>query len=183
MDNLAIFLAEGFEEIEGLTVVDVCRRAGLKITMVSVGESLTVKGSHGICVVADELLSEADFSAFEMLILPGGKLGTVNLEKCGALMEQLDAFWKSGKYVAAICAAPSILGHRGILQGRRACCYPGWESHLEGAETVDGPAVIDGNVITGRGMGCSIPFGLAIIEVCRGRDAEEAIAKQIVYPQ
>ncbi len=179
--NLAIFLADGFEEIEGLTVVDLCRRADLAITMVSIGETKTVHGSHGILVEADKVLSEVDFAEFDMLILPGGKRGTQNLEACEPLMGQVDAFDKAGKYVAAICAAPSILGHRGILKGRKACCYPGFEEHLEGAQVVYEPAITCGHIITGRGMGCSIPFGLAIVAACNGTEASRAIAKQIVY--
>ncbi len=183
MNQLAIFLADGFEEIEGLTVVDLCRRAGLEITMVSIGETVTVKGSHGIVVTADQTLSDTDFASMEMLILPGGKAGTVNLENCVPLMEQIDAFYRSGKYVAAICAAPSILAHRGILKGRRACCYPTFESHLAagGADVAREAAVISDHVITGRGMGCSIPFGLAIIAACCGQEKADAIAEQIVY--
>ena len=181
MNQLAIFLADGFEEIDGLTVVDLCRRAGLDIIMVSIGESVVVKGSHGILVTADRLLPEVDFDSMDMLILPGGKAGTANLEKCEPLMKQIDAFHQAGKYVAAICAAPSILAHRGILKGRRACCYPSFESHLNDAELVREPAVVSDNVITGRGMGCSIPFGLAIIAACRGQEKADAIAEQIVY--
>lgn len=181
MKKLAIFLADGFEEIEGLTVVDLCRRAGLDITMVSIGESLMVKGSHGIQVKADIRLQEADFNSLDMIILPGGKAGTANLEQCGPLLEQTDAFYQAGKYVAAICAAPSILAHRGILDGRKACCYPSFEQHLAKAELVREPAVVSGNVITGRGMGCSIPFGLAIIGVCCGQEKADEIAAQIVY--
>ncbi len=181
MKNLAIFLADGFEEIEGLTVVDLCRRAKLDITMVSIGEDLEVTGSHGIKIWADKRLSELDFEAMDMLILPGGKRGTENLENCVPLMEKLDAFYQAGKFVAAICAAPSILGHRGILKGRKACCYPGWESHLEGAEVVREASVVSGNVITGRGMGCSIPFGLEIIAACCGKETAEEIAERVVY--
>ncbi len=182
MDHLAIFLADGFEEIEALTVVDLCRRAGLSITTVSIQDRLMVDGSHGIRVEADVLLQDLDFSRFEMLILPGGKKGTQNLEACKELMGQVDAFYQSGKHVAAICAAPSILGHRGILEGHRAVCYPGFEEQLKGAEVLDVPAVTDGTVITGRGMGCSIPFGLAIIAACRGQEKADEIARQVVYP-
>ncbi len=182
MNRLAIFLADGFEEIEGLTVVDICRRAGLDIAMVSIGETLTVNGSHGIRVTADKLLPEVDFDSTEMLILPGGKLGTANLEACAPLMERVDDFYARGKYIAAICAAPSILAYRGILDGRRACCHPDFEPHLTKAEVVREPAVLSGHVITGRGMGCSVPFGLAIAAVCCGREKADAIAEQIVYP-
>lgn len=183
MEKLAIFLADGFEEIEGLTVVDLCRRAGLDITMVSIGDTVMVNGSHGMRIMADQLLSETDFASMDMLVLPGGKKGTVNLEKCSPLMEKIDEFWHTGKYVAAICAAPGILAHRGILTGKKACCYPTVEPLLAEAraEVVREPAVTCGTVITGRGMGCSIPFGLAIIAACCGQEKADAIAEQIVF--
>ncbi len=181
MKRIAIFFAEGYEEIEGLTVVDICRRCGLAIDMVSITEQKQVKGSHGILVEMDKTWSQADFGEYDMLVLPGGGDGTKNLEACQALMEQVDAFYASGKYVAAICAAPSILGHRGILKGRRACSYPGFESHLAGALVTKGPVEVDGNVITSRGMGTSIPFALAIAGVFCGRQKAEQMAEAIVY--
>lgn len=181
MKNIAIFLAEGFEEIEALTVVDLCRRAGVNIVAASVGENPAVKGSHGISVNADCLLGDVDFDSMDMLVLPGGMPGTKNLEACGKLMEQVDRFFGEGKYVAAICAAPSILGHRGILRGLKACCYPGFESHLEGAEVTGDRATVCGHVITGRGMGCAIDFGLAIVTVLCGKEKAEDLARSIVY--
>ncbi len=181
MSKLAIFFAEGYEEIEALTVVDICRRCKLDIDMVSVTEDRTVTGSHGICVGMDKVLSELDFAAYDMIILPGGMPGTKNLEACETLMAQVDAFYESGKYIGAICAAPSIFGHRGILKGRNACCYPGFESHLEGATATAGPVEISGNVITSRGMGTAIDFALAIVEVFCGAEQAEDMAKAIIY--
>lgn len=162
MSKIAIFLANGFEEIEGLTVVDICRRCGLTIDMVSITEEKQVMGSHKIPVTADMTLSQVNFEEYDCLVLPGGGQGTKNLEACEPLMQQIDAFYASGKYIAAICAAPSIFGHRGILKGKRACAYPCFEDHLEGAAVTAGPVEVNGNVITSRGMGTSIPFGLAI---------------------
>ena len=115
MSKIAIFLANGFEEIEGLTVVDICRRCGLTIDMVSITEEKQVMGSHKIPVTADMTLSQVDFEEYDCLVLPGGGQGTKNLEACEVLMQQVDAFYAAGKYIAAICAAPSIFGHRGIL--------------------------------------------------------------------
>lgn len=181
MKRIAIFFAEGYEEIEGLTVVDICRRCGLEIDMVSITEEYPVEGSHGIVVGMDKTLSEVDFDSYDMLVLPGGMPGTKNLEACETLMEQVDAFYKGGRYIAAICAAPSIFGHRGILQGRNACSYPGFESHLEGAEVTAGPIEISDNVITSRGMGTAIDFALAIVSVFEGKDKAEEMAKTIVY--
>ena len=181
MSRLAIFLAAGFEEIEALTVVDLCRRSGLEIDMVSITEERRVTGSHGICVEADTVFAEAAFEQYEMLIFPGGMPGTKNLEAHGGLMEKLDTFFEEGKYIGAICAAPSVLGHRGILKGKKACCYPGFEEQLEGAEVTGTPVEKDGKVITSRGMGTAIDFGLAIVETFCGKEQADSLAKSIIY--
>ncbi len=181
MKRIAVFFAEGYEEIEGLTVVDICRRSGLSVDMVSVSGERSVKGSHDITVKMDKLFAEADFEQYDMLVLPGGLKGTQGLENHEKLMEQIDDFYAKGKYIAAICAAPSIFGHRGIVKGRRACCYPSFEGHLEGAQVTKGPVEIDGHVITSRGMGTSIPFALAIVSVFCGQQAADDMAEKIVY--
>ena len=181
MSRTAIFFATGYEEIEALTVVDILRRAGEEITMVSVTDERSVKSSHGVEVTMDKVLSEVNFDETDVIVLPGGMPGTKNLEACAALMEQVDAFVQAGKTVAAVCAAPSILGHRGHLNGKKACSFPDMESQLEGAEVLREPAVIDGNIITGRGMGAAIPFGLAILEKLQGKEAAEAMGRKIVY--
>ncbi len=181
MSKIAIFLAEGYEEIEALTVVDICRRCGIDIDTVSVTEELMVKSSHNVEVKADKTFSQADFSEYDMLVLPGGKKGTEGLEAHEGLMAQVDAFYAAGKYIAAVCAAPSIFGHRGILKGRRACSFPSFESHLEGAEVTAGPVEVAGNVITSRGMGTSIDFALAIAALFVGEEAAEEMARTIVY--
>lgn len=181
MSKIAVFFAEGFEEIEGLTVVDLCRRAGIETEMVSIGDSKIVKGSHDISILTDLLFEEVDFETLDMLVLPGGMPGTRKLEAHEGLMEQLDAFYGSGKYVASICAAPSIFGHRGMLKGRRACSYPTLESHLEGAEVTKDETVVSDHVITSRGMGTAIAFGLKIVEqLCGGEKAEE-LKEAIIY--
>lgn len=181
MSRVAVFFGTGYEEIEALTVVDILRRAGIETDMVSVMGEKSVTGSHKITVETDKLLAEVDFDQEDMIVLPGGMAGTNNLEACEPLMEQVDRFAADGRLVAAICAAPSILGHRGLLKGRKACSYPSFESHLEGAEVLHQPAVIDGNIITGRGMGAAIPFGLAILEKLKGREAAQQMAEKIVY--
>ncbi|MCI9346380.1 MAG: DJ-1/PfpI family protein [Lachnospiraceae bacterium] len=181
MSRTAIFFATGYEEIEALTVVDILRRAGEEITMVSVTDERSVTSSHGVEVTMDKVLSEVNFDETDVIVLPGGMPGTKNLEACAALMEQVDAFVQAGKTVAAVCAAPSILGHRGHLNGKKACSFPDMESQLEGAEVLREPAVIDGNIITGRGMGAAIPFGLAILEKLQGKEAAEAMGRKIVY--
>lgn len=181
MSKVAVFFAEGYEEIEALTVVDICRRAGIGTDMVSVTGMKEVTSSHGVSVKMDKTFSELDFEEYDMLVLPGGMPGTKNLEAHEELMGQIDAFYERGKYIGAICAAPSIFGHRGILKGRRACCYPSFESHLEGAEVTAGPVEISDNVITSRGMGTAIEFGLAILTVLCGEEKAGELAKAIVY--
>lgn len=181
MSKVCVFFGTGFEEIEALTVVDILRRQGIDTKMVSVMGDQTVMGSHNIPVITDELLEEVDFGEVDMLVLPGGLGGTKNLEACKPLMEQVDAFVETGKAVGAICAAPTILGHRGHLKGKKAICYPGMEDQLEGAFVTYEPAVQDGNIITGRGMGCSIAFGLALLTYLTDSKVSAAMAEKIVY--
>ena len=181
MSNVCIFFATGFEEIEALTVVDILRRASITAEMVSVTGDREVTGSHGISVKMDKLLEEVDFDAVDMIVLPGGMPGTVNLEACKPLMEKIDEFYKEDKYLAAICAAPSIFGHKGILKGRCACSNPGFESHLEGADVKQEPAVVDGHIITSRGMGTAIPFGLTILKELAGEEAAAQMKQKLVY--
>lgn len=181
MSRLAVFFAQGYEEIEALTVVDICRRGGVETDMVSVTGESEVTGSHGISVKMDKKMEEVDFEEYDMIVLPGGMPGTKNLEAHQGLMSRVDEFYAKGKYIAAICAAPSIFGHRGILKGKRACSYPSFESHLEGAEVTSGPVEISGNVITSRGMGTAIDFGLAILRIFSGEEKAEELAMGIVY--
>lgn len=181
MSRIAVFFAEGYEEIEALAVVDVCRRCGITVDMVSAYGEKSVMGSHGILVEMDKGFDQADFAEYDMLVLPGGKQGTENLEAHQGLMEQIDAFYRDGRYIAAICAAPSIFGHRGILKGRNACSYPSFESHLEGAQVTVGPVEISDHVITSRGMGTAIDFGLAIAGVLCGEEKAQKMAETIVY--
>lgn len=181
MSEIAVMLAEGFEEIEGLTVVDICRRCGIGVTTVSITNDKNVMGSHGIPVIADKVFGEVDFEKIDMIVLPGGKKGTDNLEACEPLLEKVDEFYKTDKYVAAICAAPRILGHRGILNGRVACSYPTFESHLEGAVVTQNPVEKSDNVITGRGMGVSIDFALKVAEQFVDKETVDDVALGIIY--
>ena len=195
MSKIAVFLAPGFEEIEALTVVDLCRRVGIEVTMAAVADNMAeeagadgndtagvlVTGSHGISVRTDAILEAVDFDSLDMLVLPGGMPGTKNLEACETLMAQLDVFYKSGKNIAAICAAPSIFGHRGYLNGRKACAYPGFEGHLTGADVTGNPVEVSDHVITSRGLGTAIPFALTIVEYLCGKERAEELAKGVVY--
>ena len=181
MNDICVFFADGYEEIEALTVVDILRRASIPVKMVSITDEKEVTSSHHVTVKTDCLLSEVDFDKVEMIVLPGGMPGTKNLEACKELMEQVDAFMAANRPVSAICAAPSILGHRGHLKGKKACSFPSFETHLDGAEVLKEPSVVCGTVITGRGMGAAIPFALSILERYQGKEAADAMAEKIVY--
>lgn len=181
MAKIAIFLATGFEEIEALTVVDLLRRVHVDIDMVSITGEKKAIGSHGIVVETDKIINQLNFSEYDMLVLPGGMPGTLNLESCEVLMAQVEAFYSQGKNIAAICAAPSILGHKGMLAGKKACCYPGFEKDLTGANVSEEPVCVDGTIITARGMGCAIVFGLKIVEILLGEEASRKLAEGIIY--
>ncbi len=181
MSRALVFLADGFEEIEGLTVVDLLRRAGIETQTVAVTGSTVVTGSHGIRVYADTVFEDMDDSKTELYVLPGGKLGTENLAAHAALGKLLQDAAASGRKVSAICAAPSVLGGLGLLKGRRATCYPGFEDRLVGAEISAEQVVVSGNIITSRGMGTAIPFGLELVAQLKDRAAAEKLANEIVF--
>lgn len=181
MSVTGIFLADGFEEIEGLTVVDILRRAKVEVKTVSIGETKRVTGSHGISVEADELLSQCEVEKMDMLVLPGGMPGTKNLRACQKLAGFLTQAHREGKGIAAICAAPSVLGGLGILEGRKAVCYPGFEDQLEGADVLYDPVVTDGHITTSRGMGTAIPFALELVSRLAGREKAVQVAESILF--
>nr|WP_297705634.1 DJ-1 family glyoxalase III [uncultured Butyrivibrio sp.] len=181
MAKTAIFLADGFEEIEALTVVDLLRRAGIDITTASIMGKKEVTGSHKITVLADALIDDIDFDSLDMIILPGGMPGTTNLGACEPLKAQIKDFDSKGKMLCAICAAPTVYGKMRILNGKKACCYPGCEVDLTGADVQTSEVTKDGHFITSRGMGTAIPFGLAIIEHFQGSTASDEMAKKIVF--
>ena len=181
MSKACIFLADGFEEIEGLTVVDILRRAGVEIHMVSITGETKVTGSHGIEIKCDTCIGQENFSETELFVLPGGMPGTKNLGACKALTELLTASFESGKKLAAICAAPSVLGDLGILKGKKACCYPGFEEHLTGAQVVLDQVAQDGNVTTSRGMGTAIPFALSLVSQMVSEEKAQELAQSIIF--
>ena len=181
MAKVYIFLAEGFEEIEALTVVDILRRAEIDITMVSITGSQQVTGSHNIATIADILFEECDYSDADMLVLPGGLPGTNHLMEHPGLDQLLKKFAAEEKKLAAICAAPKVLGTKGILQGKKATCYPGHEDSLLGAHMMSAAVVEDGNITTSRGMGTSIDFSLALVKIFQGAEESERIARAIQY--
>lgn len=180
-NKVCVFLAEGFEEIEGLSVVDMLRRADIPVSMVSINDGLMVIGAHDIHIKADCTLKDFNEEKAEMLILPGGGLGTKNLMECEELCEYLVRANEEGKYLGAICAAPRVFGKLGFLEGKRAVCYPGFEDELDGAITSIDPVMQDGNIITSRGMGTAMLFGLKLVEVMKGREVAEHIKSSIVF--
>ncbi len=181
MSKVLIFMAEGHEEIEALTVVDLLRRAGIDIEMVSITGNKRVPGSHGIMTVCDKLIEQVNFDGVEMLVLPGGMPGTLNLELCEPLMDQIYGFNNMGKMLAAICAAPTVLGRAGLLEGKKATCYPGMEGDLKGAIVSTEEVCHDGNIITSRGLGTAIAFALEIVKTFQGEEAARKLAHGVVY--
>lgn len=159
-----VYLANGFEETEAITPIDMLRRAEKKVVTVGIGDNIVVS-SHGIPVVTDTIVQEAPLTdELEMIVLPGGMPGTLNLEKSEYVQQAIDFCMEKNLPIGAICAAPSILGHKGILRGRKAVCYQGFEAQLEGAEFGTGAVAVDGNIITARGAGVAMQFALALVE-------------------
>ena len=170
MKNIFVFLAEGFEEIEALTPVDVLRRAGLPVQTVSVMDEQIVAGAHGVPVLADKMFAEINPEDAEMILLPGGLPGATNLDAHEGLGQMIQDFAKEEKPLAAICAAPLVFGNRGLLQGKKVTCYPGFETYLQGAEYTAALVEKDGNFITGKGPGAAMEFAFAIVEKYCGID-------------
>ncbi len=181
MKRAAIFMADGCEEIEGLTVVDILRRAGIEIDMVSIGKDEKINGSHGIVFLADALISCFKPGDYDAFIIPGGKKGTENLLASEAVKSILKTAFEEGKLVAAVCAAPTVLGAAGILKEKKATCYPGFEDRLDCKTFSEERVVVDGNVITSRGMGTSIEFALAIVRYLEGAEKADTISKGIIF--
>ena len=179
MRSVYVFCADGFEEVEGLTAVDLLRRAGVSVTMVSIMGRTKITGARNISVNTDILIEDIKEEA-DMLVLPGGMPGTLNLKEHEGLRNLIGEFDKKKKYLAAICAAPSILSELGILKGRKACAYPSFEEGLDCAQVVHEAAVTDGHVTTGRGMGAAIPFALKLTELLCGTEKANEIAESIV---
>ena len=176
-----IHLAEGFEEVEALTVTDVLRRAGVDAKMVSITGSRTVCGAHGISVEADLLFQEADYEACEMIVLPGGMPGAKYLGEHEGLIRQIQAFAKAGKPLAAICAAPMVLGACGVLQGKRACIYPGMEDELKGAEVSSENVTVSDHIITGMGPALAMEFALSLVQTLKGPKVRDEVAGGLLY--
>lgn len=182
MSKVCAFIANGFEEVECLSVVDILRRAGVDVRILSVTDQLEITGSHGIRVIADGLLSGSDFSDCDMLFLPGGVPGVPNLAASEPLADLLRQFAREGRRISAICAAPSILGDLGLLEGVTCTCYPGWESHLKGANMTGAGVVTDGAFTTARGMGFGVDLGLELVSILVSPETAQTIKKGIQHP-
>ena len=163
-----MFFAQGFEEVEAIAALDVIRRAGIEIKTVGVGDK-SVTGSHGITVICDDIDSDITVDGIDGVILPGGMPGTTNLYGCNKVHEVIDYCAGNGKLLSAICAAPLILGRKGLLEGKNAVCFPGFEEELKGAFISENFVCTDGNVITAKGMGSAVNFGLAIVAYFKGQ--------------
>ena len=179
MKKTIVFLAEGFEEIEAISVIDVLRRAEVSVTTVSIGKEKEVKGAHNVPVVADKLFDEVDFSNYNMVVLPGGMPGAKHLKEHEGVKKQVETFAKD-KYVGAICAAPMVLGSMGLLKGKRATCYPGFEAELIEATITNEPVTVDGNIITGKGPAFAIQFGLQLVEILAGKATKDEVSNGLL---
>lgn len=172
-----MFLAQGFEEIEAIAVIDILRRAGVDLTTISVSDDKLVTGAHNIPIQADALFSDIDFTKAELLILPGGMPGTTNLGEHQELLQLLRDQNRRGTKIAAICAAPSILGKMHMLRNQQAVCYPGFEQFLDEAFVGKEPVVVSGNITTAKGPGFAMEFGLKLVELLKGEQEAETVAK------
>ena len=176
---IAVLLADGFEEIEALTPVDMLRRAGLEVLTVGISSKIAV-GAHGISVICDKLPEEIDLEKISTVILPGGMPGSLNLDASPFTDAVLESVSTRGGRIAAICAAPLVLGRRGLLRGKRATCYPGFESELAGATVTDESVVTDGNITTARGMGVALEFSKELISLLVAKEKAEELSSAIM---
>jgi len=174
-----MFLAEGFEEIEALCPLDLMRRANIDVTTVGVGGK-QICGAHGITVTADITDIDFSFDNVDMIFLPGGMPGTLNLAASDTVIGALKRAASENLYIAAICAAPSILGDMGLLSGKEAICYPGFEDRLKGAKISDKRVVLDGKILTAAGMGAALDMGFCIVEIFCGKDLTKKLRKAVI---
>ncbi|MBQ4522166.1 MAG: DJ-1/PfpI family protein [Lachnospiraceae bacterium] len=181
MKRIWTFLAEGFEEVEALTVVDILKRAKFEVTMVSISEDLFVTSSHNVVVKADKKISELESELPDVIFLPGGMPGTLNLGNHESLKDIILKAVEQEKIMAAVCAAPSVYGQMGLLKGRKATCYPGFEDKLLGAEYQAEQVVVDGTFVTSQGMGTCIPLGLKLVELLSSEETALQVKNSIRY--
>ena len=178
--KIAVHLAGGFEEIEAISIIDVLRRADLEVLVVSVTGKTEISGAHQIKVIADILFEDVNYDEMYMIVLPGGMPGAANLDAHAGLKHQIMKFVAENKQLAAICAAPLVFGNLGILEGKQAVCYPGFEEYLKGAEVLKIPVAQAGNIITGRGPGVAIQFALKIVEQAVSVEKAQLLSSQMI---
>lgn len=183
MKRVVMFFAEGYETVEALMVVDILRRGGVEVTMASINDDEFVRSSHGVNVEMDAVLGEIDVLTYDAVVLPGGMPGTLNLGESEAVKKALLAMNEAGKIVAAICAAPGVLGKYGLLEGKNACSYPDHEVNLHGANVLRDPVVTDGRIVTSRGLGTALEFGLILLEMLESVEKADQIRKAIIYQE
>ncbi len=181
MAKAYVFLADGFEDIEALAPVDILRRGGIDVKTVSINATDMVASAHGVQVKADMMFADADFSDADLLMLPGGMPGAKNLDEHEGVRTALVRHAEQQKLIGAICAAPMVLGHLGLLRGKRATCYPGFETELEGATYTAEPCTADGNIITGKGPGASFAYAYRLLEEFKGASVVAELKKGMMY--
>lgn len=184
MAKVAVFIADGSEEVEAITPVDLLRRAKVDVDIVSIMPTLEISASRDVKITADKLIDDIDFDEYDLLVLPGGVRGTNNLNACEALKKQIVRFYDQGKGIAAICAAPTVFAGLGILNGKTSTCNPGfWEElRANGANVIeDSKVVVNGNIITSQAMGTSVDFGLALVGFLCGEEEKEALRTNIRF--
>lgn len=181
MEKIVFFMADGCEEVEALTGVDILRRAGFDVDMAGLSGENLIKGAHGINIEADLFLDSVNISEYDAVVLPGGAPGYKNLASDERVKQLLLSAKSENKLIAAICGAPTVLGGIGLLQGKKACCYPGVENELIGADVKEATVVVDGNIITSRGVGTAIDFALAIVEYFTDKTTADNLGKTFVW--
>lgn len=182
MKKAAIFIAPGFEEIEALTPADVLNRAGAEVELISITEDKSVTGNHGLTIVCDRVFEGKPIEEKDILILPGGMPGAKNLQSHTKLTDLLKEYYDQKKWIGAICAAPMIIGELGFLQNRKATCFPGFEHHLKGAHHYPVPAITDGHIITGRGIGAAMEFAIEIVTNLYDANKASELREKMVVP-
>ena len=181
MKSICIFLSEVFEEMEAMFPLDILRRGGMDVKLVSVTGEKAVRSSHGVTIMADALFEDVSEEDVEMIVLPGGLPGATNLDAHAGLDKLILSFANAGKPLAAICAAPMVYGKRGLLKGKKATCYPGFEDSLLGASYTSQGVITDGNITTSRGLGYALDLGLELIRLLQGPQQAERIREAVQY--
>lgn len=182
MSKVTVFIADGTEEVECLTIVDLLRRAGVEVDLVSIKDDKTIVSSHKVTIVADKTFDEADLEGSDMLFIPGGMPGVLNMTEHEGLARAISAHAVKGKKLAAVCAGPSVIGRLGLLEGKKATCFPGWEEKLEGAIVTSEGVVTDGDITTGKGLGYSVDLGIELIRILVDEETALDIKARIQHP-